>query len=74
VRWNGACPIRPAEGGRPPYDAVLMFKILVVQMLYTLSDDHTEYQIHDRCRHALFGAGAARCSPRRQDDMTVSRS
>jgi transposase, IS5 family len=30
-----------AKGGRPPYDAVLMFKILVVQTLYTLSDDQT---------------------------------
>lgn len=26
-----------AKGGRPPYDAVLMFKVLVLQTLYTLS-------------------------------------
>ena len=26
------------KGGRPPYDAVLMFKILVLQTLYTLSE------------------------------------
>jgi transposase, IS5 family len=31
-----------AKGGRPPYDAVLMFKVLVLQTLYTLSDDQTE--------------------------------
>jgi IS5 family transposase len=31
-----------AKGGRPPYDAVLMFKVLVLQTLYTLSDDATE--------------------------------
>ena len=37
-----------ARGGRPPYDAVLMFKVLVLQTLYTLSDDQTEYQIRDR--------------------------
>ena len=30
-----------ATGGRPPYDAVLMFKALVLQTLYTLSDDQT---------------------------------
>ena len=28
-----------ARGGRPPYDAVLMFKVLVLQTLYTLSDE-----------------------------------
>jgi transposase, IS5 family len=28
-----------AKGGRPPYDAVLMFKVLVLQALYTLADD-----------------------------------
>jgi len=37
-----------ARGGRPPYDAVLMFKVLVLQTLYALSDDQTEYQIRDR--------------------------
>ena len=43
-----------AKGGRPPYDAVLMFKILVVQTLYTLSDDQTEYQIRDRLSFMRF--------------------
>jgi transposase, IS5 family len=36
------------RGGRPPYDPVLMFKVLVLQTLYTLSDDQTEYQLKDR--------------------------
>ena len=35
------------KGGRPPFDAVLMLKILVLQALYNLSDDQTEYQIRD---------------------------
>jgi IS5 family transposase len=43
-----------ARGGRPPYDAVLMFKILVLQTLYTLSDDQTEYQIRDRLSFMRF--------------------
>jgi IS5 family transposase len=43
-----------ARGGRPPYDAVLMFKVLVVQTLYTLSDDQTEYQIRDRLSFMRF--------------------
>ena len=28
-----------ARGGRPPYDPVLMFKVLVLQTLCTLSDE-----------------------------------
>jgi len=35
------------RGGRPPYHAVLMFKVLVLQTFYTLSDDQTEYQLRD---------------------------
>ena len=27
-----------SKGGRPPYDMVMMFKVLVLQTLYTLSD------------------------------------
>lgn len=30
------------QGGRPPFDAVLMFNVLVLQALYNLSDDQTE--------------------------------
>jgi transposase, IS5 family len=43
-----------AKGGRPPYDPVLMFKILVLQTLYSLSDDQTEYQIQDRLSFMRF--------------------
>ena len=42
------------KGGRPPYDAVLMFKVLVLQILYTLSDDQTEYQLRDRLSFMRF--------------------
>src|SRR5919112_5894152 len=42
------------KGGRPPYDPVLMFKILVLQTLYTLSDDATEFQIKDRLSFMRF--------------------
>lgn len=42
------------KGGRPPYDAVLMFKILIIQTLYTLSDDATEFQIRDRFSFMRF--------------------
>lgn len=36
------------KGGRPPFDLVLMFKILVLQALNSLSDEATEFQIKDR--------------------------
>ena len=36
-----------AKGGRPPFPAVLMFKILVLQALYNLSDDQAEFVIQD---------------------------
>jgi IS5 family transposase len=42
------------KGGRPPFDAVLMFKVLVLQALYNLSDDQTEYQIRDRLSFMRF--------------------
>ena len=41
-------------GGRPPYDCILMFKILVLQRIYNLSDDQTEYQINDRMSFMRF--------------------
>jgi transposase, IS5 family len=43
-----------SRGGRPPYDPVLMFKVLVLQTLYTLSDEQTEYQLKDRLSFMRF--------------------
>ena len=43
-----------AKGGRPPYDAVMMFKILVLQALYSLSDDQAEFQVQDRLSFMRF--------------------
>jgi transposase, IS5 family len=36
------------KGGRPPYDPVLMFKVLILQALYDLSDEQAEDMIRDR--------------------------
>jgi transposase, IS5 family len=41
-------------GGRPAYDYVLLFKILILQRLFNLSDDQTEYQINDRMSFMRF--------------------
>lgn len=43
-----------SKGGRPPYDAVVMFKVLVLQALYGLSDDQAEYQMRDRLSFMRF--------------------
>ena len=45
---------RRQKGGRPPFAAVLMFKVLVLQALYNLSDDQMEYQIRDRLSFMRF--------------------
>jgi IS5 family transposase len=42
------------DGGRKPYDYVLMFKILILQRYYNLGDDQTEYQICDRLSFMRF--------------------
>jgi len=42
------------KGGRPSCDAVLIFKILILQTLYNLSDDQIEYQIQDRLSFMRF--------------------
>jgi len=51
---------RKSNAGRKPYDAVLMFKILVVQTLYNLSDDQLEYLIRDRLSFMRFLGWALR--------------
>jgi transposase, IS5 family len=42
------------KGGRPGYDYVLLFKILILQRFYNLSDDQVEYQINDRMSFMRF--------------------
>jgi transposase len=41
-------------GGRPPFDPVLMFKVLVLQRLYNVADDAIEFQINDRLSFMRF--------------------
>src|SRR3954453_1367282 len=43
-----------SKGGRPPYDAVAMFKVLVLQALYGLSDEQAEFQMRDRLSFMRF--------------------
>ena len=45
---------RKSNAGRKPFDVVMMFKILILQSLYNLSDDEMEYQIMDRLSFMRF--------------------
>ncbi len=45
---------RKSNAGAKPYDAVLMFKILILQSLYNLSDEGMEYHILDRMSFMRF--------------------
>lgn len=45
---------RKSNAGRPPYDCIMLFKTIVLQRLYNLSDDQTEFQINDRMSFMRF--------------------
>ena len=45
---------RKSPAGRKPYDAILMFKILVLQTLHNLADEQLEYLIRDRLSFMRF--------------------
>lgn len=42
------------QGGRPPFDPVMMFKILVIQAANNLSDERAEFLINDRLSFMSF--------------------
>ena len=62
VRWEVFGPLihgaitREAKGpgGRPRFDPMLMFKVLVLQRLHGLADDATSFQITDRNSFRAF--------------------
>ena len=43
-----------SRGGRPPYDHVLMFRVLILQASHSLSDERTEYLVKDRLSFMRF--------------------
>jgi IS5 family transposase len=45
---------RKSKAGRKPLKRLLMFKLLILQQLYNLSDEQVEYQIHDRWSFRRF--------------------
>ena len=60
VAWRKPPEERKSKAGRKPWDAVVMFKAIVLCELYNLSDEQVEFQL--RGRHdgvALSGAVGA---------------
>jgi IS5 family transposase len=43
-----------AQGGRPPFDPIMMLKILIIQSANNLSDERTEFLINDRLSFMRF--------------------
>jgi len=62
IPWDDFRPIldqvhtkeRKSNAGRKPFDVVLMFKLLILQNLYNISDDELEYQVNDRLSFMRF--------------------
>jgi IS5 family transposase len=53
-----------SKGGRPAFDHVLMFKVLVLQASHNLSGERIEYLIRDRVSSMRFlGLGLANAVP-----------
>ena len=63
-RWRKPTEERKSPAGRKPWDAVVMFKAIVLCELYNLSDDQVEYQLRDRLSFMRFlGLGLEDRSP-----------
>ncbi len=45
------------NAGRKPFDEVMMFRVIILQSLYGLSDDQMEFQLKDRRSFERFASG-----------------
>ena len=55
---------RKNNAGRKPIDAIVMFKMLVLQQLYNISDEELEYHVNDQLSFIIFlGLGLAEPVP-----------
>ena len=52
--WRRPAAERKSKAGRKPWDAIVMFKAIVLCELYNLSDDQVEYQLRDRLSFVRF--------------------
>lgn len=51
---KGLASVKKSNAGRPRFDPLLMFKVLILQSLYNLADGQTEFQIRDRFTFLRF--------------------
>jgi IS5 family transposase len=62
INWEDFRPIletiydkeRKSNAGRKPTDVIVMFKMLILQQMYAISDDELEFQVHDRISFMEF--------------------
>jgi len=62
IDWEAFRPIleqlrnkpRKSKSGRPPFDTLIMFEMLILQHLYNIGDDELEFQIRDRYSFCRF--------------------
>lgn len=52
--WRRPAGQRKSKAGRKPWDAVVIFKAIVLCELYNLSDEQLEYQLRDRLSFMRF--------------------
>jgi transposase, IS5 family len=53
--WEEIEPVRAVgQPGRKPMDRMLLFKLLILQQMYNISDEQLEYQVHDRLSFRRF--------------------
>ena len=52
--WRRPAAERKSKAGRKPWDAVVIFKAIVLCELYNLSDEQLEYQLRDRLSFMRF--------------------
>lgn len=45
---------RKSNAGRKPIDVIVMFKLLILQQMYAISDDELEFQVNDRISFMEF--------------------
>ena len=52
--WRKPADQRKSNAGCKPWDAIVMFKAIILCALYNLSDDQVEYQMRDRLSFVRF--------------------
>src|SRR5687767_9168156 len=63
-----------SKGGRPPFDHVLMFKVLILQTQNSLSDERAEFYLRDRLTWMRFlGLGLGRPGAGCEHDLDLPR-